>query len=142
MKTNIRTFPPNAPRPALRLRRMQGYTLIEIMLVLSIISVLLGAGIYYMVGNLDSAKERRVEADLAMFSIQLKSYESENFFMPTTEQGRDGSCIRSPPSDPKPRRWRQWLEKPPHLIHGACRTSIAIPAPIIPTALICIPMAR
>jgi general secretion pathway protein G len=111
MMNNIQS-PPNAPRLPRRLRQERGYTLIEIMLVLSIISVLLGAGIYYMAGNLDSAKERRVEADIATFSMQLKNYESENYFMPTTEQGLL-ALYQEPTSDPKPRRWRQWLEKPP-----------------------------
>jgi general secretion pathway protein G len=100
------------PLLASRLRRRSGYTLIEIMLVLSIISVLLGAGIYYMVGNLDSARDRRVQADISMFTVQLKTYEMDNLFMPTTEQGLD-ALYKQPTSDPKPRRWRQLLEKPP-----------------------------
>lgn len=83
-----------------------GYTLIEIMLVLAIISVLLGAGIYKLIGSLDIAKERRVEADIHTITTALKTYEMENLFMPTTEQGLD-ALIKPPTTDPKPRRWRR-----------------------------------
>lgn len=90
-------------------RRADGYTLIEIMLVLSIISVLLGAGIYYLIGNLDIAKERRVQADIAAITTQLKSYELENLFLPSTEQGLE-ALIKPPTTDPKPRRWRRFWD--------------------------------
>ncbi|MGB8354957.1 MAG: type II secretion system major pseudopilin GspG [Chthoniobacteraceae bacterium] len=93
-------------------RRVKGYTLIEIMLVLAIISVLLGAGIYYLIGNLDIAKERRVQADIATITTQLKTYEMQNLYMPTTEQGLQ-ALVEEPSTDPKPRRWRQLMEKLP-----------------------------
>ena len=32
--------------------------------------------------------------------------------MPTTEQGLQ-ALVEEPTTDPKPRHWRQWLEKPP-----------------------------
>jgi general secretion pathway protein G len=89
-----------------------GYTLIEIMLVLAIIAVLLGAGIYKVIGNLDAARETRVEADIATITTQLKTYEMENLFMPTTEQGLD-ALVKAPTTDPKPRRWRQLEESMP-----------------------------
>jgi general secretion pathway protein G len=93
-------------------RHSAGYTLIEIMLVLAIIAVLLGAGIYKVIGNLDAARETRVQSDIATITTQLKTYEMENLFMPTTEQGLD-ALVKTPSSDPKPRRWRQLLEKVP-----------------------------
>jgi general secretion pathway protein G len=98
---------PGMQLQASRLGRAAGYTLVEIMLVLAIISVLLGAGIYYMVGNVDI-----VQADLEMLKTQLKTYEMENLFMPTTQQGLQ-ALVQAPTSDPKPRRWRPLLEKLP-----------------------------
>lgn len=47
-----------------RVRNQAGYTLFEIMLVLGIITILVGSSIYMLAGNLDVAKERRVETDL------------------------------------------------------------------------------
>ncbi|MBI4024408.1 MAG: type II secretion system major pseudopilin GspG [Verrucomicrobia bacterium] len=99
-------------RPAGLLSRRSGYTLIEIMLVLAIIAVLLGSGIYYLAGNLDIAKERRVEADLTTITTQLKTYEMQNLFLPTTEQGLN-ALVTQPTTEPVPKRWRQLLEKVP-----------------------------
>ncbi len=82
------------------------------MLVLAIISVLVGAGIYYLAGNLDIAKERRVESDIETITTQLKTYEMENLFMPTTEQGLD-ALVNKPSREPLPERWRQLFEKMP-----------------------------
>ena len=93
-------------------RTAAGFTLIEIMLVVAIIAVLLGASIKYLVGNLDAARSTRVEGDLASITTQLKTYEMQNLFMPTTEQGLE-ALVNEPTVDPKPRRWRQLLEKVP-----------------------------
>ncbi len=91
-------------------RTRRGYTLVEIMLVLSIIAVLLAAGIHYMAGNLDIAKETRVKGDLQTITVQLRTYEMQNLFMPSTEQGLQ-ALVTMPTSEPKPTRWRQLLEK-------------------------------
>ena len=87
-----------------------GYTLLEIMLVLSIIAVLLSAGIYYLVGNLDVAREQRVRADLATITTQLKVYEMQNMSLPTTEQGLD-ALVNRPTSEPAPQHWSKLMEK-------------------------------
>jgi len=88
------------------------YTLVEIMLVLGIIAVLLGASIYLLVGNVDVAKERRVDADVQAISTQLKVFEMQNYTFPTTEQGLE-ALVKRPTSDPAPRRWRQLMEAVP-----------------------------
>jgi general secretion pathway protein G len=82
------------------------FTLIEIMLVLAIISVLLGTAIYKLAGNLDIAKERRVESDIDSITTQLKTYEMEALSLPTTEQGLD-ALVNKPSRDPIPDRWHQ-----------------------------------
>ena len=58
--------------------RVAGYTLFEIMLVLGIIAVLVGSAIYLLVGNLDVAKEARVDADIQSISTQIRVYEMQN----------------------------------------------------------------
>ncbi|HEY8965583.1 MAG TPA: type II secretion system major pseudopilin GspG [Candidatus Methylacidiphilales bacterium] len=89
-----------------------GYTLVEIMLVLAIIAVLVGAGIYKLSGNLDVAKETRVDADIATITTQLKTYEMQALSLPTTEQGLD-ALVHQPTSDPVPARWHQLFEQVP-----------------------------
>jgi len=99
---------PKFPRPP----RSAGYTLFEIMLVLGIIAVLVGSAIYLLVGNLDVAKESRVDADIQSISTQLRVYEMQNLRPPTTEQGLQALVTR-PGGDPPPRRWRQLMSQIP-----------------------------
>ena len=95
-----------------RPQREAGYTLFEIMLVLGIIAVLVGSAIYLLVGNIDVARESRVEADIQSISTQLRVYEMQNLRPPTTQQGLQALVTR-PGGDPPPRRWRQLLERVP-----------------------------
>lgn len=95
-----------------RLRRAGGYTLFEIMLVLGIIAVLVGSAIYLLVGNIDVARQSRVDADFQAISTQLRTYEMQNMRMPTTEQGLQALVTR-PSSPPQPRRWVQLMERVP-----------------------------
>ena len=95
-----------------RSRREAGYTLFEIMLVLGIIAVLVGSAIYLLVGNLDVAKEARVDADIQSISTQLRVYEMQNLRPPTTEQGLE-ALVKRPGGEPAPRRWRQLMSKVP-----------------------------
>lgn len=101
---------------ASRARRFEkergGYTLFEIMLVLGIISILVGSAIYLLVGNVDAAREQRVDADIQAISTQLRTYELQNFTFPTTAQGLE-ALVKKPGSEPVPRRWRQLLESVP-----------------------------
>lgn len=99
-------FPPPAPR------HTPGYTLFEIMLVLGIIAVLVGSAIFLLVGNVDIAKEQRVEADIQAISTQLRTYEMLNLTYPTTAQGLD-ALVNKPTIEPIPRRWRQLMESVP-----------------------------
>lgn len=95
------------------LRRLRSaFTLLEIMLVLIIIAVLLSAGIYLTVGNVDVARERRVEADLSTITTQLKTYEALNLTLPTSEQGVT-ALVSKPVTDPVPRQWKQLLKSLP-----------------------------
>lgn len=87
----------------------RGYTLVEIMLVLSIITVLLGAGIYYLVGNVDAAKITRAQGDIETLGTQLQTYQMQNLRYPTTEQGLQ-ALVSKPTSPPEPRVWIQLLK--------------------------------
>ncbi len=89
-----------------------GYTLFEIMLVLGIIAVLVGSAIYMLVGNIDVAKDQRVESDIQAISMQLRTYEMLNYRKPTTEQGLK-ALVQQPSSDPKPRKWKQLMKAVP-----------------------------
>ena len=84
----------------------QGFTLLEIMLVVTIIALLLGAAIYKLGGNVEYSRHVRVAADIQGINTQLKLYESMNGFFPTTEQGLQALVVQ-PDTDPRPTRWYQ-----------------------------------
>jgi general secretion pathway protein G len=89
-----------------------GFTLLEIMIVITIIALLLGLAINKIGGNVEYAKHVRVAADIQGFSTQLKLYESMNGFFPTSEQGLQALVVQ-PESDPKPTRWYQLFTQLP-----------------------------
>ena len=93
-------------------RREEGFTLLEIMLVVTIIALLMGAAIYKLGGNVEYAKHTRVAGDIQGISTQLKLYESMNGFMPTTEQGLQALVVQ-PSTDPRPTRWYQLYKELP-----------------------------
>jgi len=98
--------------PRSPISRSTGFTLLEIMLVLGIIAILVSSGIYLLSGNIDVAKETRVESDIKAISTQLKTYEMSNYAPPTTEQGLL-ALVEPPTAAPEPRRWKKLLEELP-----------------------------
>ena len=105
MKTQRRPHP-------LRLINTRGFTLIELVLVLTIIAILAGSGIYLLSGNVDTAKETRVQGDINAIATQLQLYEARNSRMPTTEQGIE-ALVTKPTKEPLPERWTALLEELP-----------------------------
>jgi len=91
-------------------RVSRGFTLVEMVLVLGIIALLVGAGIVSLVGVLDVGKENRVKADINTLSAALRAYETQNMFLPTTSQGL-GALVERPSSNPAPQNWRPMLKK-------------------------------
>jgi general secretion pathway protein G len=97
-----------------RLHRSQAgaFTLIEIVIVLTIISIL-GAGVMYMTKSwIDTSKETRVAADMEKIATGLLGYESRNQRLPTTDQGLK-ALVEEPTIEPKPERWSQFLKEVP-----------------------------
>ncbi|HEV3410146.1 MAG TPA: type II secretion system protein GspG, partial [Chthoniobacterales bacterium] len=91
------------------LRRQGGFTLIEIMLVVTIIGLLLGTAIYKMRGNVEVSRGVAVQGSIQTIKTQLRLYESMNGFMPTTEQGL-AALVQQPSSEPRPVRWTQLMD--------------------------------
>lgn len=89
-----------------------GFTLIEIVIVLTIISILAAGSIYMLKGNVDVAKETRVDGDLQNIMTQLQLYEARNMRPPTTEQGLK-ALVEKPTTEPLPEKWTALLESVP-----------------------------
>jgi len=88
--------------------REKAFTLLEIMLVVTIIALLMGAAIYKLAGNVEVSRHVKVQADLQAYNTQLRLYQSLNGFYPTTEQGLQ-ALVSPPGNDPKPSRWTQLM---------------------------------
>jgi len=93
-------------------KNQSAFTLLEIMLVVTIIALLLGAAIYKLGGNVEYSRHVRVAADIQGINTQLKLYESMNGFFPTTDQGLQALVVQ-PDTDPKPTRWYQLYKETP-----------------------------
>lgn len=104
MKTGIQKFTQRSRG------KTAGFTLVEMVLVLGIVALLVGAGIVSLVGVLDSGKKTRVKADLNTLSAALRSYETDNMFLPSTEQGIM-ALVQKPSSRPAPTNYTPKLKK-------------------------------
>lgn len=93
-------------------RNNDGFTLLEIMLVVTIIALLLGAAIYKLGGNVEYSRHVRISSDIQGINTQLKLYESMNGFLPSSEQGLQ-ALVTQPTTDPQPTRWYQLYKELP-----------------------------
>lgn len=101
----------NIPRRLQRAPR-HAFTLIEIVIVLTIISILAAGSIYMLKGNVDVAKETRVDGDLQNIMTQIQLYEARNMRPPTTDQGLK-ALVEKPTTEPQPEKWTALMEEVP-----------------------------
>ena len=93
-------------------KKRSGFTLLEIMLVVTIIALLMGAAIYKLAGNVEVGRRVRVQGDIQALNTQLRLYQSLNGFYPTTEQGLQ-ALVTPPSTEPRPSRWTQLMNEVP-----------------------------
>src|SRR5947199_8574549 len=93
-------------------RKQQGFTLLEIMLVVTIIVLLRGTASYNLAGNVEYARHTRVQADIQSINTQLKLYQSMNGAYPTTEQSLQ-ALVTQPETAPRPTGWYQLYKELP-----------------------------
>src|SRR5207244_6131356 len=93
-------------------RNRRAMTLLEIMLVVSIIVIILGVAISKLGNTTGIAKSMRVQADVQAIKTQLQLYESMNGFYPSNEQGLQ-ALVTQPQNDPRPTRWHQLFKEIP-----------------------------
>ena len=89
-------------------RRSRGFTLMEMLLVLGIIALLVGMGIFTMTDVLGDAEEGKVAGDVQTLKANLIRYKTKGGMYPTTEQGLDALYTR-PTTAPQPRSWKQYV---------------------------------
>lgn len=82
----------------------QGFTLIEIMVVMVIISVLIGLVAPNILGRVDEARVTAARADLATLQQALEMYKLDNHRYPSTDQGLQ-ALVQKPTGSPEPKKW-------------------------------------
>jgi len=95
-----------------KVHRRDGFTLLEMVIVLGIIAMILGGAIFAMRGIGDAAKLRQVESDFKSFQSALAMYKLNAGTYPTSQQGLN-ALVEKPSSTPVPRRWVQVMSKVP-----------------------------
>lgn len=95
-----------------RLSLDRGFTLIEIMVVITILGILAALIVPKVVGRTDDARIAAARQDIASVMQALKLYRLDNGRYPTTEQGLQ-ALISKPATEPVPMNWKQggYLER-------------------------------
>jgi len=93
-------------------RRPSGFTLIEIMVVITILGILAALIVPRVVGRTDDARIAAAKQDIASILQALKLYRLDNGAYPTTEQGLR-ALLGKPTIEPIPSNWKQggYLER-------------------------------
>jgi len=99
-------------RPARRaIRRVRGFTLIEVMVVVVILSILAAVVVPRIMDNPDKARVVKAKQDIRVIKNQMDLYRLHNFRYPTTEQGLE-ALVQKPADAP---HWQDggYLDKLP-----------------------------
>jgi general secretion pathway protein G len=86
-------------------RRTEGFTLIELIVVLAVISVLASLVAPMVFRNVGDAKTTGARAQIELLGLALEQYRLDNDNYPSTAQGLE--ALRAPPAgEPAARNWR------------------------------------
>ncbi len=93
---------------------MQGFTLIEVMVVIVIIGILAALIVPKVMSRPDEARIVAAKQDIASIVQALKLYKLDNMRYPTTEQGLQ-ALVSKPTLPPEPPNWKGngYLERLP-----------------------------
>ncbi len=94
-------------------KKNQGFTLVEIMLVVIIIAAMAAMVVPRFVGKSEQARKTIAQSDITQLATALKIYELDNGNFPTTAQGLTALLTKTTVS-PIPENWNgPYIEKEP-----------------------------
>jgi general secretion pathway protein G len=96
----------------LKTDRDAGFSLLELMVVVVILSVLALVIVPRVIDRPDQARVARAQSDLAAISSAVQLYRLDNIRYPTTEQGLS-ALVTKPTLDPAPGNWTQYMDRLP-----------------------------
>jgi len=85
-------------------KNQQGFSLIEVLVVVVIMGMLIGLIGPNVLGQVDRARVTTAKADIATLSQALDMYKLDNHFYPTTDQGLE-ALVKKPQASPSPKNW-------------------------------------
>jgi general secretion pathway protein G len=91
--------------PRTLLARTRGFTLIEIMVVVTILGILAALIVPRVIGRTDDARVAAARHDVAQLMSALKLYRLDNGRYPSSEQGLQ-ALVEKPTVDPLPANWK------------------------------------
>ncbi|MCL2871802.1 MAG: type II secretion system major pseudopilin GspG [Betaproteobacteria bacterium] len=91
--------------PPLSVRRPNGFTLLELMVVVVILGILAALIVPKFIDRPDEARITAAKTNIATLMQQLKLYRLDNQRYPTTEQGLNALVAR-PTTPPEPPNWK------------------------------------
>jgi len=95
------------------IRHPRGFTLIEVMVVIVILSILAALIVPKVMGRPDEARMVAARQDISAIMQALKLYKLDNRRYPTSEQGLP-ALVAKPTIAPLPDNWKAYLDKLPN----------------------------
>lgn len=86
-------------------RKRQGFTLVEVLVVVVIIGLLAGLVVPRIVGRGEEAKRTAAKVQISELEQALDLFKLDNGFYPTTDQGLE-ALVEEPNMPPEPRNYR------------------------------------
>lgn len=90
----------------------QGFTLIEVMVVVIILGILAAIVVPRVMDRPDDARIAKARQDIRALESALNLYKLDNFVYPTTDQGLD-ALVSKPAGSPEPKNWKRYMDRLP-----------------------------
>ncbi len=88
------------------MKKQQGFTLIEVMVVVVILGILAAIIVPQIMSRPDQAKVVKAQQDILAIENALDLYKLDNGFYPSTDQGLQ-ALVKKPEIAPLPQDWKQ-----------------------------------